>query len=313
MVRAVLGAIHADIAGRTDRGTVASYIPELGNVDPSLFGMSVCLASGEHISVGHAEVSFSTQSISKVLSLAIALGRVGDDLWARIGREPSTHDFNSIQELEVRKGHPPNPLVNSGAIATTEIILGQSMPAQTIGEILQFVRTAASDDNIFVDPSVASSETKFGHRNWALAHCLTEFGNLKRPCEITLGTYFHQCAISMTCEQLARYGTFLAGIQALPSIVSKRNIRRINALMFTCGQYNGSGEFAFRVRLPAKSGVGGSILAIVPGLASIAVWSAGLDKLGNSHLGTVALEHFSNHINWSIFHLQAKADSKQLI
>ncbi len=308
-LESALAEVHEKIRSAKERGSVADYIPELARIDPDQFGISVCLADGSHLGVGHYRTRFSAQSVSKVFTLAIALGRYGDDLWARVGREPSTLDFNSIQELEIRRGHPPNPFVNSGAIVTTDIVLGQSTPAETIGEILQFVRTAASDNTILIDPAVAASETESGHRNWAIAHCLAEFGNLDHPCEMTLGTYFHQCAISISCEQLARFGRFLAGIDPNRGIVSERTIRRINALMFTCGHYNGSGEFAFRIGLPAKSGVGGGILAIVPGIASIAVWSPGLDRLGNSLLGTQALEALSDRMQWSVF-ISRLADSR---
>ena len=222
-----------------------------------------------------------------------------------MGREPSSNDFNSIQELEVRQGHPPNPFVNSGAIVTTDMILAGSTPAETIGEVLQFVRLAASDDDIHIDPGIANSEKETGHRNWALAHALTAFGNLEHPCELTLGTYFHHCAISMTCEQLARFGRFLAEMDDAHDLVSKRNTRSITALMMTCGHYNGSGEFAYRVGLPAKSGVGGGILAIVPGIASIAVWSPGLERNGNSLLGTRALQIISDEMKWSVFNRRA--------
>ncbi|WP_116083760.1 glutaminase [Tropicimonas sp. IMCC34011] len=287
---------------RTEKGMVASYIPELARVNPDHFAMSVCLFDGTQFDVGEADRAFSVQSISKIFTLAIALGRFGDDLWVRVGREPSTHNFNSIQELEIRKGHPPNPFMNAGAIVTTDTVLGQSTPAEAIAEILQFVRGAASDDSIYVDAEVAASETETGLRNWALAYCLKEFGNLENSCENVLGTYFHHCAIAMSCRQLARFGRFLAGITLNRNFLSERNVRRINALMLTSGHYNGSGEFAFSVGLPAKSGVGGGILAIVPGTASISVWSPGLDHKGNSLRGTQALQVMSEELRWSVFH-----------
>ncbi|WP_417280816.1 glutaminase [Celeribacter sp.] len=300
-VRAAMEAISLAMADQTDRGEVAFYIPELATSDPQNFAMSVSLASGEQISVGTSDTAFSIQSISKIFTLAIALGRFGDGFWRRVGREPSTMAFNSIQELEIRKGRPANPFVNAGAITTTDMILAGSTPAECIGEILQFVRLAASDDEIFVNPAVAASETATGHKNWALAHVLTAFGNLEHPCEMTLGVYFHQCAIAMTCAQLARCGRFLAGFDAEQDLVAAKHVRSINALMMTCGHYNGSGEFAYRVGIPSKSGVGGGILAIVPHVASIAVWSPGLDRDGNSLLGIQALELLSESMGWSLF------------
>lgn len=263
--------------------------------------MSVCLPDGRQISGGDAEAGFSVQSISKVFTLVLALGRLGDTLWHRVGREPSSNSFNSVQELEVRDGRPFNPFVNSGAIVTTDALMEGSVPKETLAEILQFVRAAASDSEIYIDPDVANSEKLTGHRNWALAHVLASSGKLKHPVELTLGAYFHHCAISMSCNQLAQFGRFLAGIHPSGTLVSSQNIRSINALMMTCGHYNGSGEFAFRVGVPAKSGVGGGILAIVPGLASIAVWSPGLDHNGNSLLGTLALERLCSELRWSVF------------
>lgn len=300
-IHQALAGIFDDAKGRTDRGTIAGYIPELARQDAGAFGMSVCLVDGQQISIGESNERFSVQSISKVFTLAIALGRYGDGLWRRVGREPSTHAFNSIQELEIRRGQPANPFVNAGAIVTTDMILAGSTPAETIGEILQFVRFACSDEDILIDPSVAESEKATGHQNWALAHSLAAHDNLEHTCELTLGTYFHHCAIAMTCEQLARFGRFLAEIDGGNSPVSSKHGRSINALMMTCGHYNGSGEFAYRVGFPGKSGVGGGILAVVPGLASIAVWSPGLDRNGNSLLGTAALEQLSEHMGWSMF------------
>ena len=288
-------------ARRRERGTVAGYIPELAGVDPERFAVSICLADGRQFGAGDAAAEFSTQSVSKVFTLAIALGRYGDRLWTRVGREPSTNAFNSVQELEVRKGIPPNPFVNAGAIVTTDALMAGQSPKETLAEILTFVRLAASDDGIYVDPAVAASEEATGHRNRALAHFLKSCDNLIHPCDFTLGTYFHHCAVAMTCERLARFGRFLAGFHPSGTLVSAANVRSINALMTTCGQYDGSGEFAYRVGVPAKSGVGGGILAIVPGHASIAVWSPGLDRNGNSLLGTAALAELSDALNLSVF------------
>lgn len=231
----------------------------------------------------------------------MALGRLGDNLWQRVGREPSSNAFNSVQELEARDGYPSNPFVNAGAIVTTDALLSGSAPKETLAEILRFVRTAASDDEIFMDADVAKSENLTGHRNKALAHVLAAYKNLNYPVDLTLGTYFHHCAVAMTCEQLARFGRFLAGIHPSGTLVSSHQVRSINALMMTCGHYNGSGEFAYRVGVPAKSGVGGGIIAIVPGVASIAVWSPGLDRYGNSLLGTLALERLCTDLRWSVF------------
>ena len=293
-----LAEIAAEMASRTDRGQVADYIPELAAIDPNQFGISVTLPDGTQHSVGDTTTPFSIQSVSKVFGLAIALGRLGDQLWTRVRREPSGLAFNSILQLESEQGIPRNPFINAGAIVTTDAALGNRQPREYLAELLLFLRTAAGDEDIHIDRAVAKSETETGHRNFALAHFLKAEGNLRNAPELVLGAYFHQCAIAMNVEQLARAGRFLAGFQRL---IAPERVRRINALMLTCGHYDGSGEFAFRVGLPGKSGVGGGILAIAPGRASIAVWSPGLNAQGNSQLGTEALEMLARRTGWSIF------------
>lgn len=297
----LLDQISAEMRGRTDRGEVASYIPELGAVDPDQFAIAVATADGQLFRAGDAAKRFSAQSITKVFTLAIALGRAGDQLWRRVGREPSGTAFNSIVQLEHERGRPRNPFVNAGAIVTTDELLAGREPRDALAEILGFIRAAAGDDDIHINKAVASSETRHGHRNFAHANFLAAFGNLKNTPEKTLGTYFHQCAIEMTVVQLAKAGRFLIGAEKGPSLVAQGRVRRLNALMLTCGHYDGSGEFAYRVGLPAKSGVGGGILAIVPGKASVAVWSPGLDHNGNSKLGTEAMEWLAREMDWSVF------------
>lgn len=300
-IATVLDEIAAQMRQETDRGEPARYIPQLAGVDPGHFGLSVALADGRVLSIGDASTGFSIQSISKVFTLAIALGRIGDQLWARVGREPSGLAFNSILQLEHEHGRPRNPFINAGAIVVTDAILSGHAPREVLGEILRFIRTAADDPDIHIDRSVARSEAATGHRNLALAHFMKSCGNLTHAPELTLGTYFHQCAIEMTCDQLARAGRFLVAAPGMPHLVSLDRVRRINALMMSCGHYDGSGEFAFRVGLPGKSGVGGGILAIAPGRASIAVWSPGLNAQGNSKLGTQAIEMLARRMGWSVF------------
>ena len=297
----ILTDLEARMRAADDRGTVAGYIPELARVDPGQFAISVCLADGTQFDRGDTATRFSIQSISKVFTLAIALGRLGDGLWRRVGREPSSNAFNSVVDLELEGGKPRNPFVNAGAIVVTDALLADRSPKETLAEILRFVRAAVDDDEIYIDEALAKSENRTGHRNWSLAHFLTSSGNLQNSCELTLGTYFHQCAIEMTTSQLARAGRFLAGLRAGHDLISRDNVRSINALMMTCGHYDGSGEFAYRVGFPGKSGVGGGILAVVPGVASIAVWSPGLNRYGNSMLGTIALEQLSQQMGWSVF------------
>ena len=282
-------------------GQPADYIPELARVDPAQFGITVITADGQVHEAGDTATRFSVQSITKVFTLAIALGRSGDQLWQRVGREPSGNAFNSIVQLEQEQGRPRNPFINAGAIVTTDAVLSGRVPRDALAEIVQFIRTAAGDDDIHINEAVAASETAHGHRNFALAHFLASFGNLQNPPEMTLGTYFHHCALEMTTNQLAHAGRFLMDAPGTPRLLSTGRIRRLNALMLTCGHYDGSGDFAYRVGIPGKSGVGGGILAIVPGKASVAVWSPGLNRYGNSHKGTEALALIARQMNWSIF------------
>lgn len=304
-----LGAVIEDIAGqmavREERGAVASYIPELAGVAPGHFGLAVVDGEGGVHCAGDADVPFSIQSVSKVFTLSLALGKVGDALWRRVGREPSGNPFNSIVQLEYEKGIPRNPFINAGAIAVADAILAGHSPKVALGEILRFLQFVADDEGIHIDRAVARSEQDTGFRNAALANYLRACGNLQNPVDLVLGVYFHHCAIAMSCRQLAMAGRYLAFGGRIPAsgsrVVSAERAKRINALMLTCGHYDGSGDFAFRVGIPAKSGVGGGILAVVPGKASIAVWSPGLDAQGNSVLGSAALEILSRRMGWSIF------------
>ncbi len=308
-----VAAIAARMAAAPERGRVADYIPELAKVSAAHFGIAVVTADGSEHVAGDADMPFSIQSVSKVFALVEALGRHGERVWDRVGREPSGSAFNSIIQLELEQGRPRNPFINAGAIAVTDLIAaggdaghdGAHDPREGIGAILRLVRDLAGDDSIAVDGAVAFSESATGFRNAALANYMRAFGVIDGPVESTLEVYFHQCAIAMSCRQLARAGRFLMAGGTCPAtgraIVSPERARRINALMLTCGHYDASGEFAFQVGLPAKSGVGGGILAIAPGRASIAVWSPGLSPQGNSLLGTRALEALAHAMGWSIF------------
>jgi len=304
-VQKILDEIVATIGTSKDRGQVADYIPQLACIDPNQFAITVAMADGRIFSAGNSAQLFSIQSISKVFTLTIALGKLGDAVWSRVGREPSGDPFNSIVQLEHENGKPRNPFINAGAITIADAILMGHQPKETLAEILQFVRFIADDDSIGIDEKVAQSELRTGDRNASLAHFMASFGRIKNPVDCVLGTYFHHCSIAMNTEQLARSGLFLVDNGRNPvtgtRVVSTQRARRINSLMLMCGHYDGSGEFAFRVGLPGKSGVGGGILAIAPGTASIAVWSPGLDDVGNSKLGTEALEKLVQHTGWSIF------------
>ncbi|WP_353198545.1 glutaminase [Sandarakinorhabdus sp.] len=301
----LVAEITAEMSAAAVRGRVADYIPELAKVSPDHFGMVVITADGREVAGGDADMDFSIQSISKLFSLVEALSRDADAVWARVGREPSGSAFNSIVQLEAEGGRPRNPFINAGAIAVTDLVAAGEDSRAGIGAILRLVRDLAGDDSIASDGAVAYSEAATGHRNAALAHFMKAHGTIDGPVDTTLSTYFHQCAIAMSCRQLARAGRFLmnGGIDPATGhcIVSPERARRIAALMLSCGHYDASGEFAFQVGLPAKSGVGGGILAIAPGRASIAVWSPGLSPQGNSLLGTAALERLAHGMGWSVF------------
>jgi len=301
----IVSNITAEMKAAPARGKVADYIPGLARVDINHFGIAVIMADGSIHLGGDAEVPFSIQSVSKVFMLTLALGKVGDALWKRVGREPSGSAFNSIIQLESEAGIPRNPFINAGAIVVSDVVLDGGDARAAIGDILRFMRYLADDDRISIDIEVAVSEAETGFRNFALANYMKAFGNIRSPVEDTLKLYFNQCGIAMTCRQLAAAGRFLMLDGRHPKsgqqVVTAKRARRINALMLTCGHYDGSGEFAFRVGIPGKSGVGGGIMAVVPGEATIAVWSPGLNDRGNSQLGSLALERLSDATGWSVF------------
>jgi glutaminase len=304
-LRAIVDDIHREISSIEERGKVATYIPELASVSNRHFGIAVTTIDGRQYVAGDADVLFSIQSVSKVFTLTMALGMAGDRLWNRVGREPSGTAFNSIMQLEREQGKPRNPFINAGAIVVADTLLANHQPKETIGEIVHFVRFLAGDETIVIDQKVAKSEQETGFRNFALAQFMRSFGKLDHAAEQVLGVYFHHCALAMSCRQLSRAGLFLAASGRNPvtgrTVVSRERARRINALMLMCGHYDGSGDFAYRVGLPGKSGVGGGILVVAPGRASIAVWAPGLNENGNSLLGSLALEMLAQRTGWSIF------------
>ena len=298
-LEAILEDIVAEMRAEPDKGAVATYIPELSCIDLAQFGLAVCLADGRVLAAGQADISFSIQSISKVFTLTIALERLAEGLWQRVGREPSGDPFNSIVQLEVERGKPRNPLINAGAIAVADCLHEGRGAAAALEEILGFVRRVAGDSEIAIDDAVAASELETAARNRALANFMAAEGNLRGPVEDVLRVYTSQCALALNCQQLAAAGRYL--MEGGSASVPPQRIRQILSLMLTCGHYDGSGAFAYSVGLPGKSGVGGGILAIAPGQASIAVWSPGLGAKGNSKLGTLALERLAARTGWSVF------------
>lgn len=301
--QALLDRIYEELEPRFGEGRVASYIPELAKVAPEHFGMALMTPAGDRYSVGEAEVKFSIQSVSKVFVLSMAMQLVGDELWIRCGREPSGNPFNSLLQLEYESGIPRNPFINAGALVATDVVLSELDDATE--SVLQFVRGLAGCDEIHFDEATAASEAATGHRNAALAHLIKSFGNLHNSANDVLHAYFHHCAIEMTCVELATACLFLAnqgracGSQA--AVMSTSQTKYLNSLMLTCGTYDAVGDFAYRVGLPAKSGVGGAIVATLPRAFSVCVWSPGLDAQGNSALGSQALELLTTYSGQSIF------------
>ena len=301
----IVATVYRDMESHLGRGKVADYIPALARVDPKNFAISIATCDGRTASAGGAHLPFSIQSISKVFTLTLALNKLGANLWERVGREPSGSRFNSIVQLEAEKGIPRNPLINAGAVVITDTLLDGGNTDATIAEILGFMRRLADDPAIVIDDEVAESEAETGFRNSALANFLRANANLTGPVEDVLRVYFNQCAIRMNCRQLARAGLFLAHAGQDPlnhaRVTTPFRAKRINAVMMTCGHYDASGDFACRVGLPGKSGVGGGILAIAPRKAAICVWSPGLNAQGNSLVGSMALERLSSLTGWSVF------------
>lgn len=189
---------------RLGEGKVADYIPELARVDPKQFGIAITTVDGQTYKAGHADTAFSIQSISKVFMLTLALGKAGESIWKRVGREPSGSSFNSIVQLEHEHGIPRNPFINAGAIVITDMVLAGHAPREAIGEYLRFMRYLADDETLSIDEKVAQSEQRTGYRNFALANFMRGFGNLEHPVEHTLGVYFHQCALALSCVQLSQ-------------------------------------------------------------------------------------------------------------
>ncbi|MBA2587341.1 MAG: glutaminase [Alphaproteobacteria bacterium] len=301
----IVATVRQDMESHLGRGKVADYIPALARVDPKNFAIAIATCDGRTAQAGGVHLPFSIQSISKIFTLTLALNKLGANLWERVGREPSGSRFNSIVQLEAEKGIPRNPLINAGAVVITDALLDGGDADATIAEILGFMRRLADDPAIVIDDEVAESEAQTGFRNSALANFLRANENLKSKVEDVLKVYFNQCAIRMNCRQLARAGLYLANAGHDPlnhaSVTTPFRAKRINAVMMTCGHYDASGDFACRVGLPGKSGVGGGILAIAPRKASICVWSPGLNAQGNSMVGSMALERLSSLTGWSVF------------
>ena len=300
-------------------GKVASYIPALARVPAGRFGIALRTRDGEEACAGDADEPFSIQSVSKLFTLMLAMRCLGEGLWERIGREPSGNPFNSLVQLEFEAGRPRNPFINAGALAVADRLVTQArvgggdgdggMARDARDDILALMSDLAGEA-IGFDAEVAASEAATGFRNVALVNFMKSFGKIDNDVADVLAMYFHQCAIRMSCVQLARAAGFLCRDGAHPltpgrgeahAVVTDRQARRINALMLTCGTYDAAGDVAFSIGLPCKSGVGGGIVAVVPDRLTLCVWSPALDAAGNSLLGLKALELFVAKTGLSVF------------
>ncbi|MEX0996121.1 MAG: glutaminase [Flavobacteriaceae bacterium] len=299
----ILNDIRDELSDFPNDGKIATYIPELSKVNPEKYGVHLYCTNGTHHGFGDTQERFSIQSISKVFSLSIVMNLLGEDLWDRIDVEPSGNAYNSLFQLESENGIPRNPFINSGALVLADILVSEYEKPKD--EILKFVRKISGVAGIDFDEKVAHSEKQHGHRNAALANLMKSFGNIKNDIYTLLDVYFYQCSLAMSCEELAKAFMVYANEGKLlkndEEILSPSKVQRVNALMQTCGFYDEAGEFAFRVGLPGKSGVGGGIVTIHPEKYSAAVWSPKLNERGNSLLGMETLERLTTKTGLSIF------------
>lgn len=299
----ILENIYQAIQPYAKEGKQADYIPELAKVNPDQFGMCLHTIYGEIYSIEQADTRFSIQSISKVFSLAMCLSLLGNKLWERVGKEPSGTAFNSLIQLEVEKGIPRNPFINAGAIVMSDILLSHLERPEE--QFLDFVRTLAGDNTIDYNRDVATSERETGYLNAAIANLLKYHGTIENDIEQVLRFYFLMCSVEMSCRELSR--AFLAFANHRRKFnyagvtLTASKVKRMNAIMQTCGFYDEAGEFSYLVGLPGKSGVGGGIVAIYPLQYSVAVWSPRLNSKGNSVMGIKALELFTTETEESIF------------
>lgn len=299
----VIQLTYEEVKPIADNGQLASYIPELLNVDSESFGVHISTIDRTNFGIGHYGEKFSIQSIAKVLSLSLAYQILGETLWTRLGVEPSGTAFNSLVQLEADKGIPRNPFINAGAMVISDILLSHLKNPKE--DFLAFIRSLSNNSALNYSSRIAASEKSVGFRNVALCNFIKSFGNIENDPSAVLDFYFDLCSLEMNCKELSALFLFLAnnGCTLFDNnpILTKSQCKRINALMQTCGFYDESGEFAFKVGLPGKSGVGGGIVAIHPNHYAIAVWSPKLNEKGNSYKGMKFLEAFTTRSQLSIF------------
>ena len=299
----LLNEILDEVRPLIGQGKVADYIPALAGVTPNQLGIAVYSNDGELFCAGDARTAFSIQSISKVFSLVQAIGHSGEAIWQRLGHEPSGQPFNSLVQLEFERGRPRNPFINAGALVICDI--NQSRFAAPALSMRDFARRLSGNPELVIDNRVAESEYQYRARNAAMAYLMQAFGNFHNDVEAVLRSYFSHCALRMSCADLARAFCFLANDgfckHSGEQILTPRQTKQVNAIMATSGLYDEAGNFAYRVGLPGKSGVGGGIVAVVPGRFTVCVWSPELNAAGNSLAGMAALESLSQRIGWSVF------------
>ena len=299
----IIEDIYIDVKNIDDAGKVANYIPELGTVSPDHFGINITTIDKNYFGIGDYEKKFSIQSISKILTLTLAYQLEGEKLWDRVDVEPSGNPFNSLLQLEADKGIPRNPFINAGAIVVCDVLITHLKNPKK--DFINFCREISNNPHINYDDKVAQSEKNTGFRNIALCNFIKSFGNIKNDIDVVLDFYFYTCSIAMSCKELSTIFLFLADDHFIThkntKILTESQVKRINAILLTCGFYDESGEFAFRVGLPGKSGVGGGIVAIHPDEYCITIWSPKLNLKGNSFKGMLFLEKFTTATASSIF------------
>ncbi|CCQ09509.1 Glutaminase [Pseudoalteromonas luteoviolacea B = ATCC 29581] len=301
--QSLLECIEAHSRPFVAQGAVANYIPALAEVDPDRFSMALVTVDGQVFSIGDTHTRFTIQSVSKVMTLTLALQRYGESLWERVGKEPSGTAFNSITQLEFEKGIPRNPFINAGAIVTCDALY--SRVSAPIHSMLEAFRTQSANAKVIIDKKVAASEYEHRHRNAALAHLMKSFGNFDNHVEEVLKAYFSYCAIELNVIELAKAYSYLSNHgfcqYSNQQLLSSRQTKQLNSLLFTSGLYDAAGDFAYRVGMPGKSGVSGAIIAVAPGRFTVAVQSPRLDKIGNSVAGIEALAKLSELIDFNAF------------
>lgn len=298
----ILQEIQQESNGFPTKGNVTLTIPELAKVSPNKFGIHLTTIEGGDFGIGDSNEKFSIQSISKALTVALAFSFLDEKIWERVGVEPSGTAFNSLVQLEHEKGIPRNPFINAGAIVIADMLV--SCLKNPKDDFLAYIRLISGSPTIEYNLDVAQSEKDTRFRNAALANFLKSFGNIENDVDVVLDFYFHQCSIEMTCNELAHSFYFFANegkTKEGKQILTKSQVKRLNALMQTCGFYDESGEFTYKVGLPGKSGIGGGIVALFPKVFVVATWSPKLNMKGNSELGMHALELLTNKTGMSIF------------